>query len=110
MTSEEREIFYFLKAWGSDYINGAEIARRAGGKRLFNQDPDWAKPHLMAMTDRGILEADVFGRYRIKPVPKKGHGAGRWVSPEIENILKEKGVTIDNNSTQVANDEYYEGL
>ena len=45
MDSEEREIFDFLKTWGSDFVSYKEIARRAGGKKKYYENPDWAKPN-----------------------------------------------------------------
>jgi hypothetical protein len=109
MDADEREIFYFLKTWGEEFVGGKEIARRAGGKRKFHQNPDWAKPLLMRMTERGILESDVGGRYRIKPVREKNKSK-RWVSPEIAKILEENGVQPEGRAAEPATDEYYEQL
>ena len=108
MTSDEREIFHYLKTWGSEFINAKEIALRATTKKRFYEEPDWAKPVLMSMAERGILECDLLGRYRIKPVPhkKKDH---RWVAPDIAKILKEGGVEVDEQG-ELGSDEYYDQL
>jgi hypothetical protein len=108
MDGDEREIYHFLKSWGSDFVGAKEIARRAGGKKKFYDDPEWAKPLLMRMQERGILENDALGRYRIKPVAKKRQ-SNRWVSPEIAKILKESGVPVEEGDDLGA-DEYYEQL
>lgn len=97
MDSDEREIFNYLKTWGKDYVSVREICRRAAGKKRFGEDPDWAKPILVVMHERGILERDVTGRYRVKPKSKKG-GAGRWVSPQIAQLLKQNGVEVEGNT------------
>src|SRR5450631_205917 len=94
MDSEEQEIFYFLKTWGEQFVSAKEIARRAGGKQKFYKNPEWAKPLLMRMAERGVLESDTSGRYRIKPVPKKKQNK-RWVSPEIAKILEQSGVQVE---------------
>jgi hypothetical protein len=87
-----------------------EIARRASSKRRFHDDPDWAKPTLLRMVERGILESDMQGRYRIKPVPKKKRGR-QWVAPDIAKILQESGVAVeDAGAGDIAADEYYEQL
>jgi len=78
MDSEEQEIFYFLKTWGEEFVSAKEIARRASGKKKFYENPEWAKPLLMRMQERGVLESDTSGRYRIKPVAKKNKKT-RWV-------------------------------
>ena len=108
MDGDERDIYQFLKTWGNDFVGAMEISRRATNKKRFYEDPDWAKPILMRMSDRGILEVDSQGRYRIKPVSRKDKDK-RWVAPDIAKILSESGVEIyDGND--IAPDEYYEQL
>jgi hypothetical protein len=110
MDTDERDIFQFLKTWGADFTNAKEVARRAASKKKFYDDPEWAKPILMRMEERGILESDIQGRYRIKPLPKKKQGK-QWVSPDIAKILKESGVEVDaEGEGDIADDEYYEQL
>ena len=110
MDTDERDIFQFLKTWGADFTNAKEVARRAASKKKFYDDPDWAKPILMRMAERGILESDVQGRYRIKPLPRKKKGA-QWVAPDIAKILKESGVEVEaGGEGDIAEDEYYEQL
>jgi hypothetical protein len=92
MDSDEREIFDCLKTWGADFVNAKEVCRRAGGKKRYAEDNDWAKPILQRMKERNILESDALGRYRIKPVPKKS------------------GVEVENKGDQTAPDEHYEQL
>ena len=116
MTSDERDIFHFLKTWGSVFTGANEVCRRAAGKKKFHDDPHWAKPVLVSMADRGILEKDLSGRFRVKPVPRKKHGA-KWVAPEIAKLLEEGGVKTGAEGTpaeggegEIAEDEYYDGL
>jgi hypothetical protein len=99
MDSDERDIFNYLKTWGKDYVSFKEVCRRAAGKKRFTEDPDWAKPVLQIMYERGILERDVTGRYRVKPKSKRG-GSGRWVSPHIASLLKQNGVDVEANSAE----------
>ena len=111
MDTDERDIFQFLKTWGADFTNAKEVARRATSKKRFYEDPDWAKPILMRMAERGILESDIQGRYRIKPVPKKKH-VKKWVAPDIAKILQESGLEVEGGEGggDIATDEYYEQL
>lgn len=110
MTSEEREIFEFLKSWGTTFVGAKEIARRAGTKQRFHAEPHWAQAILPHMVERGILESDAQGRYRIKPVPRKKRE--KWVAPDIAKILEEAGIKPPGaaNEGDIAHDEYYEGL
>lgn len=111
MDAEEREIYYYLKAWKHVFVSAREICRRAGGKHRFRQDPDWAKPALARMVERGILEMDAAGHYRIRPSDKKFTGPKRWVSPHIARILRESGKDF---SSVLAGEEeldrYYDSL
>jgi hypothetical protein len=108
MDADEREIYQFLKTWGGEFVGGTEIARRAGGKRKFHEDPDWAKAILMRMQERGVLEHDSLGRYRVKPMPKKSKN-NRWVSPDIAKILQESGVEVEGGEN-LGSDDYYDQL
>ena len=109
MSSDEREIFNYLQTWGGEFINAKEVSRRAGTKKRYYEDPDWAKPIMLGMAERGILESDLSGRFRIKAEPKKGHKQ-RWVSPDIEKILNDNGVEIDGAGDGPASDEHYDQL
>jgi len=112
MDSDERDIFQFLKTQGVEFTSPREVARRAGGKQKFYEDPEWARPLLGRMHERGILEMDAQGRFRIKPVAQKGKGK-RWVAPDIAKILQESGVEAEDTNegkSELGSDEYYEQL
>ena len=109
MDSDEREIIEYLKTWGEDFISAKEICRRAGGKRRYNEDNNWAKPILHRLKERNLIEGDELGRYRIKPASKKGL-KGRWISPDIEKILRESGVQVDAERADTASAEPSEPL
>ncbi len=104
MSSDEREIFQYLQTWGGEFINAKEVSRRAGTKKRYHEDPDWARPILVAMVDNGVLESDLNGRFRVKPERKKNHNQ-RWVSPDIEKILNDGGVNIDEETGNSVTDE-----
>jgi len=111
MDGDEREIFQYLKTWGGNFINAMEICRRAGSKNRFHEDPNWAKQPLVRMAERGILESDIAGRYRIKPVSRKKHK--EWVSPEVAKAIEEGGVKPGDSESagdEIGDDEYYDNL
>ena len=113
MDAEEREIYVYLKSWKNDSVSEPEISRRAGGKHKFERHHDWAKPVLHRMLERGIIQTDHHGHYRLKPQPKQATGTRRWVSPQIAKILKDSGknfgeiVPSDNEADM---DAYYDSL
>src|SRR5262249_11703925 len=90
MDSDEQDICNYLKSWPRQFISSREICLRAGGKRRFSEDPHWANQVLIRMAERGILETDTSGHFRLKPKEKAGRHK-RWVSPQIRKILKESG-------------------
>ena len=114
MDADEREIYYFLKGRTHEFISGREIARRSGGRRRFRLEPDWARPFLTRMVDRGILETNPAGHYHLKPPPlNRDKRRRRWASPQIAQILKSSGrdfseaiIVLD----EKALDEYYDSL
>ena len=108
MDIEEREIFLFLKTYGATFVAAREICRRAGGRRRYDEDHEWAKPILTRMAERGILESNSEGQYRVKPNKKKNEG--KWVSPDIAKILKESGLEVDTAGPEIDSDDYYEQL
>lgn len=112
MDADEREIYQFLKPFGTEFINAREICRRAGGRKRFKDEPDWAKPILVRMEERGILESNATGHFRIKPVKRNKNKDRRWVSPDIAKILKENGLEVDSAAEEsgVGSDEYYDQL
>jgi hypothetical protein len=59
------------------------------------------------MKERNIIEGDELGRFRIKPGKK---GKGRWVSPDIEKILRESGVRVDAERADAASEDNLEQL
>ena len=112
MDADEREVFQYLKSYGGLFIAAREICRRAGGKRRYYEDPEWAKPVLLRMQERGILESNSMGRFRIKPIPKNKDKDKRQVSPDVAETLKESGVEIESADEEgdLGSDEYYDQL
>src|SRR5215467_3180745 len=96
MTAKERDIYYYVKARRHKFVPLQEIARRTGGKDRYRVNPDWARPVVESMTERGILENNPQRGYRLKPVPKKVTAGKRWVSAEMAKILKDSGKKFEN--------------
>jgi hypothetical protein len=111
MDSEEREVYYYLKAEPGNFVPASAVCRHAGGKHRYREAPDWARPVLMRMVERGILEVDAAGAYRLSPMPQIQSGARRWVSPEIAAILQRSGKKFAGViRSEDDMDSYYENL
>ena len=89
MDADEREICAFLKSWLGQFVAGKEIARKAGGKWRFRKDPNWAVPILTRMVERGELDVDAGGHYRLRH--KEKDQKKKWVSPQIKKLLEKSG-------------------
>jgi hypothetical protein len=84
-----------------------DISRHVGSKRRFRYNPEWVKPVLLRMVERGVLETDVEGCYRLKPMPRQETEGKRWASPRIAEILKASGKGFRDVITVEDEDEYY---
>jgi hypothetical protein len=97
MDSDERDIYNYLKCWPGQFVFRRDIARLAGGKWKYRDNPDWAELALMRLLERGILETDATGYFRLRCDDKDNEPAEekepltKWLSPQIQNILKQSG-------------------
>jgi hypothetical protein len=91
MDSDEREITDYLKSWPGQFVSAREVARRAGGKRRFREDPQWAYPVLTRLLEQDLVEADGLGHYRLKHHKVVGKKRRRWISPQLRRILERSG-------------------
>ena len=109
MDAVERQIYHYLKSRRPKSVSARDINRHVG-RRKFRYNPEWARSALLRMVERGILETDAEGSYRLKPIPKKDTKGKHWASPEIADILKASGKEFNNLLTAQDEDEYYEKL
>jgi DNA-binding PadR family transcriptional regulator len=94
MDADERDICIYLKSWAGQFVHQTEISRRASTKRRYDKEPAWAVPALNRLVEKGFLEADTTGHYRLRPRTKKDKSK-RWVSPEMRKILQKSGKGFD---------------
>ena len=94
MDADEKAICLYLKGFPGQFVSYGEVSRRAAGKRRYRQDPNWAATLLPRLVEKGILESDSTGHYKLRVV-KKSEKQKRWVSPQIRKILEQGGKTIE---------------
>jgi hypothetical protein len=90
MDGDEKQIKLYLKSLPGQFVSGREIARRAAGKSRFRDEPEWAVSVLREMVQKGKLEKDAAGYYRLTPVKEKSLQK-KWISPQMKRILMESG-------------------
>jgi hypothetical protein len=89
MDPDEKDVCSYLKTSGGQFVSAREVARRAGGKWRYRENPTWATPVLLRLVEMGILESDSSGYYRLRPRdPKKPK---KWIAPHIKAILEQSG-------------------
>jgi hypothetical protein len=110
MDADERAVYYYLKARRPLAAVSRDISRHVGSKRRFRYNPDWIKPILLRLAERGIVETDAEGGYRLKPMPRQETQGKQWASPRIAEIFKASGKEFENVITVEDEDEYYTRL
>jgi len=101
MDAEEKAICAYLKAAHGQFISRKEIARRASGKRLFHDDPNWASPLLEKLVEKKVIESNATGQYRLIIKEDSNDRRKKWVSPQMKRILEKSGQDF----THIINDE-----
>ena len=66
MTHEELAIINLLRGSPESFVARREIARKALRRSAFEENPHWADAPLAGLVDRGIVEQNDSGHYRIK--------------------------------------------
>ena len=105
MDAEEKEIVDFLKSWPGQFVGSREIAKRAGGKWRYRENPNWASPVLIRMVEQQILETDSCGHYRLAPEKKERDKKKWWVSPDNKKTLDESGRQFDGLVTEIPEED-----
>jgi 3-hydroxyacyl-CoA dehydrogenase len=98
MDADEKEICDFLRSWPGQFVSHREICKRAGGKWRYREDPKWAVPILTRMVEKGILESDAGGHFRLLPEKKEKK---QQISPELQKLLdaaKDKVTEIEDST------------
>jgi hypothetical protein len=90
MDADERDICIYLKSYPGQFLSGSEIARRAGGKRRYREEPTWSVQVLLRLIEKGFVESDSTGHYRLRKRPEK-KPPKHWMSPQVRRILEQSG-------------------
>jgi hypothetical protein len=103
MEPDEQEICLYLKMWRDQFLSAREISRRAGGKWRYRENADWAVPVLIRLTEKGLVEKDPSGHYRIvtekENEKKKQPKRPTWIAPHVQKILAKAGMGTGNVQT-----------
>lgn len=104
MHPDEQAIVDYCNQWPNSFISGREIALKVGGKERYTEDRFWANHILTGLTNRGILETDSLGHYRIKPKESKKKHDQPHISPQLLKILKSSGKKFEGVEMETSED------
>jgi len=66
MTEAEFTILEFLRCSPETYFTRKEIARRAVGRQLYQDNPHWADAGMASLLLQDLIEQNESGLYRLK--------------------------------------------
>src|SRR4051794_29355749 len=72
MSGDEQMVLQYLNSFPNLFVSAAEVSKRAGDRRQYKANPEWARRPLHLLTLQGVLEMNASGHYRTKP--KAEHG------------------------------------
>jgi hypothetical protein len=107
MDADEQAIIDYLKSWPGQFVAGREIGRRAGGKWRYRDNPAWAGSVLPRMVEKGMLESDSTGHYRLVRSSGKNSKVKQWVSPQMRKILEQSGKDFGEVLAPEDQDDFY---
>src|SRR5262245_60839559 len=71
MTTEETEIYKFLKRFPNQFVSVGDISKSVGSRKRFNEDRNWTLPILRRMAVEGWIEVSPFGEFRVAHQPEE---------------------------------------
>ncbi len=107
MDYDERSVRIFLRGYPGQFVSPRVVSRRLGGKRRYHEDPLWVMPILNALVDKGVVETDAQGHFRLKKVDPSDPLKRTWMSPQVKRILERssrdftKVITIDEDTEEL---------
>jgi hypothetical protein len=74
LNADALEIIAYLKTAGGKFVSMREISLKAGGRRRFEDTPDWARNLMQPLLEAGHIQVNSRGHYRAMvsepPLPK----------------------------------------
>lgn len=87
MDYDERSLRIFLKGYPGQFVSARVISRRLGGKRRYHDNPLWVLPILSKLVEKGHVETDAQGHFRIRKPDPTDHRKRTYLSPQVKRIL-----------------------
>ena len=98
LNAEALEIIAYLKTAHGKFVSMREISLKAGGRRRFEESPDWARSLMQPLLEAGHIQVNARGHYRIA-----GSEPPKAQAPTRTNC----GHTYDPAAAKVVGDDYF---
>ena len=79
LSAEALEIIAYLKTAPGKFVSLREISLKAGGRRRFEESPDWARGLMQPLIEAGHIQVNARGHYRVagsEPPPQAATRTG----------------------------------
>lgn len=67
LNADEQCIIQYLKCCGEGGASAREVGRKASSKDRWKEDERWAYAPLSALKDKGMIQTDAGGKYKLPP-------------------------------------------
>jgi hypothetical protein len=65
LNAEALEIIAYLKTVSGKFVSMREISLKAGGRRRFEESPEWARNLMQPLLEAGHIQVNARGHYRV---------------------------------------------
>ena len=65
LNAEALEIIGYLKTVTGKFVSMREISLKAGGRRRYEESPDWARNLMQPLLEAGHIQVNARGHYRV---------------------------------------------
>jgi len=84
MSSDELQILDYLKQYPDTFVSVVEICKRAGGRKRFTREQEWARPVLRRLEVDGLVDSNEYGQYKLRD------GVNTRANPSAANLRYER--------------------
>jgi hypothetical protein len=106
LSSDELDILHYLKSWNGKFVPALEVCRRAGGRRRFEESPNWAKSLMTRLVEVNLVEVNERGHYRFLDEVEEAQAI--LMDARQATLMDDNQAALaDNNQAALVDDNYF---
>lgn len=98
LSSDELEIIEYLKSYDGGFVSLVEICRSAGGRKKYQESPQWARRLMSRLVDEKLIEVNERGHYRY---------LAESAPPPVENTSVTEDYFAPAEKMNIVGDDYF---